>query len=181
MKKKENMQIIIPIILIFFIIIIGVIASVIVIYSFVSPFFTSYKRVKPKNEIINLYRENEKLFYNAQNELCKEKTDKKFYWEFVNNSNEVVVKKYVIDENNDSVRTELDDDVSKYVDTIKLIQKLDLESINYHEGNIEFTFFSTMRIFREIVYMPDKEYFKWAGSRVKLNQIENNWYYVELK
>ena len=178
---KKNMQISIPIILIFLIIIIGGIASVVVMYSFLSPFLTSYKRVKPKNEIINLYRENEKLFYNVLNELSKERTDKRFYWEFVNKSKEVVVKKYVIDENNDSDRTELDDDVSKYADTIKLIKKLDLESINYHEENIEFTFFSTMRIFRKIVYMPDKEYFKWAESRIKLNQIENNWYYVEWK
>lgn len=139
MNKKLKWGIIIPFILFFVILMIGIISI-----NFV---FSKGIPEKSKNEVVELYKNNQNLFNKAKEELKEEYLEKDNQdISFRMTMGNLTIKKYIDDIHTNIVDTvELsEEDCDKYLNTIKIMKELKIKSISTYNRAITFTVLSNL-------------------------------------
>lgn len=177
MNKKLKLGIIIPFILFFIILMTGII-----LINFI---FTKSISGKSKNEVVKLYRDNQKLFDKAKEELTEEYLEKDNQdISFRMTMNNLTIEKYINDMHTNMVDiVELsEEDCDKYLNTIKIIKELKIKSISTYNKAITFTVLSNLGYGKDIAYISqhsDINQYKEDNYVIHMEKIEGNWYYIE--
>lgn len=135
------------------------------------------KEVIKTDQIINEFRNYENDFNDVIEELFDEESIS-----FVKTKGSISITIYSHDENNyNKIIKVKDENISKYLKSISLINKLNLESIYKTNHKIFFCFNSEIGFGQYIAYVSNMSDIYYYYKTDKTEYIKDNWYYFDTK
>lgn len=127
------------------------------------------KKIKP-DKVVKEFEQNIEAFTQVNLELQDEE---QIYFEIIDKQVHIST---IEDEQLYEIKTE---EFYKYEKTLELMKKLDIISIEKDYDNIDFQFNAMINFSQDIVNLKNDKMYRWGHHILKIERINDEWYYVE--